>query len=130
MSASRQPPVYVRPMPRDWWLRTPAFRRFAAREFTAVFVGAFSVILLLFLWALSRGPQAYAGFLRVLKNPAMIGLHALILAAVLYHTVTWLRLTAHVQEIRVRRTLIRPTASLFGVWILASEVLAYLHIWL
>lgn len=121
-------PTYTREVPRTWWLRSAPYRRFAAREATSVFVATFSVVLLLFLFALSRGRAAYEAFLRWLDLPAILALHVVILVAVLYHTITWFRLTAHVQEVRVRGKVIRLTAALFGVWIVASEIVAYLHI--
>jgi fumarate reductase subunit C len=125
-------PVHVPKVPRTWWLRTGPYRRFFAREITAVFVAAFSVILLLFLHALSRGPQAYEGFLRWLRLPGVIALSAVILAAVLYHTVTWLRLTAHIQVVRLGRRVVPRSvvfAGLLGVWVITSGIVAYLHIW-
>src|SRR2546423_727512 len=72
-------PVYVRRIRRTWWLRTGPFRRFAAREVTSMFAAAFSVIMLLFLVALSRGPGAYRSFLRWLDTPWSIALSAIIL---------------------------------------------------
>lgn len=123
-------PRHVPPVPRTWWLHTAAYRRFMARELTSVFVAAFSVILLLFLYALSRGRGPYEAFLRWLDLPAILALHTIILLAVLYHTITWFRLTAHVQEIRIRDKVIRPTAAVFGTWFLATEIVAYFHIWL
>lgn len=131
-TGERRYPVHLRKVPRTWWLQTPPFRRFAAREFTSVFVAAFSVILLLFLFALSRGREAYEGFLRWLGLPGIVVAHAVILAAVAYHAVTWLRLTAHVQVVRLgRRTVPRDlvTAGLFGAWAVASAVAAYLAVW-
>lgn len=123
-------PTYVRPVSRTWWLAPGPYRRFAAREVTSVFVAAFSVILLLALFALSRGREAYEGFLDWLELPGVILLHAVILVAVLYHSVTWFALTAHVQELRVGGKTVRLTRAFFGAWILASEIVAYLHIWL
>jgi len=123
-------PVYVREIPRAWWLRTGPYRRFFARELTSVFVAAFSVILLLFLFALSRGREHYESFLRWLDLPGVVLLSVVILAAVLYHTATWLRLTAHVRlrgKVIPRTTV---TAGLVGAWIVVSGVVAYLHIWL
>lgn len=126
----RRFPVYVRPVPRAWWLETGPYRRFAARELTAVFVAAFAVILLLMLFALSRGREAYEGYLRWLELPGIAVMHGVILVAVLYHTVTWFLLTAHVQEVRIGGKAVRLTAALFGTWILVSELVAYLNIWL
>ena len=125
-------PVYVRKVPRTWWLRTGPYRRFAAREFTAVFAAAFSAILLLFLFALSRGRESYAGFLRWLDLPTTVGLSAIILVAVVYHAVTWFRLTAHILVIRIGRKVVpRATivAALVGIWIVVSVVVTYLHVW-
>lgn len=125
-------PVLVRKIPRAWWLGTAPYRRFFARELTSVFVAAFAVILLLFLFALSRGRDAYAGFLSWLDLPGVVVLSAVILAAVLYHTATWLRLTAHVQVVRLRGKVVRRevvTAGLVGAWLAVSGVVAYFHIW-
>jgi len=131
--APRRYPVYVSKVPRTWWLRTPPFRRFAAREFTAVFAAAFSVILLLFLLALSEGKEAYEGFLRWLRLPPVVILLAIILIALLYHAVTWFRLTAHIQVIRISRNEVprgAVVAALLGMWVVVSAVVAYLYAWL
>lgn len=128
----RRYPVYVQKVPRTWWLRTGPYRRFAAREFTAVFAAAFSVILLLFLSALSRGREAYEGFLGWLDLPAVVVLCVVILAAVVYHALTWFRLTAHIQVIRLGRKVMPRdvvAAALVVVWIVASAILAYLQVW-
>lgn len=131
--APRRYPVYVPKVPRTWWLRTAPFRRFAAREFTAVFAAAFSVILLLFLSALSQGEEAYEGFLSWLRLPAVVALSWIILLAMLYHAGTWFRLTAHIQVIRIGRNEVprgAVVAALLGMWVVVSAVVAYLYAWL
>jgi fumarate reductase subunit C len=131
--APRRYPVYVPKIPRTWWLRTAPFRRFAAREFTAVFAAAFSVVLLLFLSALSRGEEAYEGFLRWLRLPGVVVLSSIVLVAMLYHTVTWFRLTAHIQEVRLGRDAVprgAVVAALLAIWVVVSAVVAYLLAWL
>jgi fumarate reductase subunit C len=124
----RRYPVYVPTMSRTWWLRGPGYRRFVARELTAVFAAFYSVILLLFLFALSRGPGAYEGFLRWLDLPAAVALHAAILVAVLYHAGTWFRLTGRAAVIRVgRRTVPRQAVEigLYGALVVASVLGAF-----
>jgi fumarate reductase subunit C len=129
----RRYPVYVPKVPRTWWLRTAPFRRFAAREFSAIFAAAFSIVLLFFLSALSRGEEAYEGFLRWLRLPGVVVLSSIIFVAMLYHAVTWFRLTAHIQEIRLGSNAV-PRAvvvgALCGVWVVVSTVVAYLLAWL
>jgi fumarate reductase subunit C len=126
-------PVHVRKIPRTWWLRSGPFRRFAARELTSGFAAAFSLILMLFLFALSRGRSEYEGFLRWLELPAVVGLSALILVALVYHTLTWFRLSTRILVIRLGRMQMQPNV-VFGLlvvaWLGASAVVAYLAVWL
>jgi fumarate reductase subunit C len=120
-------------MARTWWLRSGAYRRFAARELTSLFVLAFTVVLLLFLVALARGRGAYEGFLAWLDSAGAMALFAAILAAALYHTLTWLPLSAHVQVVRLgRRVAPRSavTAGLIVLWLAISAGVAYVSIWL
>jgi fumarate reductase subunit C len=125
-------PVYVPKPTRTWWLKTWPYRRFAAREITSMFAAAFSVLMLMFLFALSRGPEEYRGFLNWLKLPGVIAASALILAALLYHMGTWFRLTTHIVVIRIgSRTVSRlvQIGALVVVWLGVSAAIAYFHIW-
>lgn len=124
-------PVYVRPIPRFWWVRTAPFRRFVIRELTSVFVGLYSVVLLLFLRALARGPAAYQAFLDRLDSPGAVVLHVVTLVAVLYHTATSIQLASQIQEVRLGgRTLPRLLlmAGMTGGLIVISAVVAYLNV--
>jgi fumarate reductase subunit C len=128
----RRYPVHVRKVPRTWWLRTGPFRRFAAREFTSLFAAAASVFLLLFLFALSRGPQEYQGFLRWLELPGVVVLAVITLIALVYHTLTWFRLSTRILVIRMAGHTVPPTlilAVLVAVWLAASALIAYFHVW-
>lgn len=125
-------PVHIRKMPRTWWLRSGPFRRFAARELTSAFAAAFSLILLLLLFALSRGQEEYEAFLRWLNSPAAVALSAVILVALVYHTLTWFRLTTRILVIRLGRLVLPPTlilGLLVAAWIAASAIVAYLLVW-
>jgi fumarate reductase subunit C len=126
----RRYPVLVRRPSRTWWLRTRAYRRFAAREATSLFAAAFSLILLVFLFAMSRGPQAYDGFLRWLERPGTLILSAVILVAILYHVGTWFRLTSQILVIRIGRLVVPRKAVvgvLVGLWLLLSVLVLYLY---
>lgn len=97
-----------------------------------MFAAMFSALLLAFLFALSRGQQAYQDFLRLLDTPGLLALSGVILVALLYHTGTWFRLTTHIVVIRLgRRPIPRSAlmATLFAAWIAASAAVAYFHIW-
>jgi len=128
----RSYPLYFPKYPRSWWLRKGPYRRFAAREITSMFSAAASVTLLAFLFALSRGPQAYDAFLRLLDSPWMVAASAVTLVAVLYHTATWFRLTTHIVVIRVGGRTLPPgllIVALSVAWLGASAAVAYFHGW-
>jgi fumarate reductase subunit C len=115
---------------RTWWLRSGAYRRFAAREATSLFAAAFSLILLTLLISLSRGPRAYQAFLQWLERPGTMALSAAILAAMLYHVGTWFRLTSHILVVRLgRRVLPRKVVvgGLVALWLLVSGLVLSLY---
>jgi fumarate reductase subunit C len=125
-------PVFVQKISRTWWLEHPGYRRFAARETTSVFVAAFSVLLLLFVFAVSRGREAFEGFLRWLALPGIIALHAVILVAVLYHMATWFRLTSRATVVRLgHRTIPRAAVegAMYAAWLVASALVVYFLLW-
>jgi len=80
--------AYVRPM-RGWWRRDPFFMRYMAREATSLFVVAYALILLATLASLVRGREAFEAWTALLRSPEALVLHAALLAAFLWHTVTW-----------------------------------------
>jgi len=73
----------------NWWMRDPFFVRYMAREFTAVFVAAYAVVLLFGLVRLSQGEAAFNGWLQYLKTPWMLVFHVIVLATFIYHTWSW-----------------------------------------
>jgi fumarate reductase subunit C len=79
---------YRRPMPANWWANPP-YRAYTTRELSGVAVMIYGGVLLAGLVSLWRGPENFGGFVAFLKSPASLALHALLLAAVIYHVVTW-----------------------------------------
>ena len=123
---SARPREYRRPWPADWWLRRPRYFLFMLREFTALFVGAYALFLLI-LAALGRD-----AFAAVVQSPLNIVLHGIALPMVLYHTVTWLNLTPKVMvlwrgEERVSPVLI--AAAHYAAWLVLSAVIVGLAFW-
>lgn len=79
---------YLRPM-KGWWRRDPFFVRYMIREATALIVAAYAIVLLVGVLALSRGEVAWNAWLAVLRTPASVVLHVLMLIAMIYHTYSW-----------------------------------------
>jgi fumarate reductase subunit C len=122
-----RPGEYRRPWPADWWLRRPSYFLFMLREFTALFVGAYALFLLI-LAVLGRD-----AFAAIVQSPLNMALHCIALLMVLYHTVTWLNLTPKVivlwrGEERVDPRLI--AAAHYAAWLVLSAIIVGLALWI
>jgi fumarate reductase subunit C len=72
-----------------WWRRDPFFVRYMWREVTALGVAAYAVVLAVGVWRLSQGPEAFEGWLRALRSGPSIAFHLVLLAAMVYHAISW-----------------------------------------
>lgn len=114
-----RPGLYYPKMPATWWLRRPAYLRFMLREVSSVFIAIFLVVLLVQVYRAGQGPEAYAAFLERLASSGWIAFHAVALAFALYHSATWLKLTAVVQVVRLGDYQLPPrlvAAGAFALW--------------
>ena len=85
--AVRRP--YVRPFEPGWWRRNPYFVRYMARELTAPFVGLYALILLSGLVCLALGRAPYEAWVAILRTPASLVLHGVLVAIFAYHSFSW-----------------------------------------
>jgi fumarate reductase subunit C len=131
MAAPRsvQAGLYYPKLPLTWWLRgNPRYFRFMLREISSVFIGIFLVVLLVQIHQLGRGPEAYAAFVMKLRSPGWIVFHVVALAFALYHSVTWLNLTAVVQVVRFGERQVPArlvAAGAFAAWGVVSLVILF-----
>ena len=123
------PKWYRRRMPIFWWLGRPSYTRFIVRELTSVFVAYTAVVLLVQLWSLARGPEAYDQFLSWLQLRPVIAVNIVVLAALLFHTVTWLNLAPKALVLRFGGRRMPATVVLlmhYAAWLVVSAVVAWL----
>lgn len=123
---SERPGLYYPKLPTTWWLSRPNYVLFMLRELSSVFIAIFLVVLLVQIRQLSQGPAAYAAFVERLRSPGWIVFHVVALAFALYHSVTWLKLTAVVQVVRLGERQVPPwlvAAGAFAAWGVVSLVI-------
>ena len=123
------PKWYRERYPIFWWLERFAYGKFIVRELTSVAVGYAAILLILQVWFLSRGEQAYEQFVSFLRSPAVLVFHAIVLLFLLFHTVTWLNLAPKALVLRVGRKRVPDTAVLAGhyaAWLGATALLVWL----
>ena len=97
------------------------------RELTSVFVAGYCIFLLVLIFKLGKGADAYGNLIAALKSPSSVALHLITLAFVLYHTITWFNLTPKILvlyrgEERISQKLVAGT--FYIGWIVVSVIIA------
>ena len=124
---SRKP--YVRAITSEWIFRHPRYLRYMVREFSCLFIGGWTLLMVWGLKQLSEGPGAWAAFLECLRSPASIAFHVLALAFAAYHSITWFNLTPKALPLQVGEEFV-PDAAIagahFGAWAVLSLAILFL----
>jgi fumarate reductase subunit C len=111
-----------------WWLRKRTYLVFMLRELTSVFVVAYALFLMVVIWR-ADDPGSFSGLFDALDSPVSLVLHAIVLAALLFHSITWINLTPKVLVLWRDDEQVDPRliagANYLG-WAVASAVLAWL----
>ncbi|MGI9275649.1 MAG: hypothetical protein ACR2PT_12495 [Endozoicomonas sp.] len=98
---SRRP--YVRPMKRTWFMDHPYYRNYMVREATCVFDALYCINLFAGLLQLTKGAEAWQGWLSFQANPIMILFTVVTLGMTLYHAVTYFDMTPRVLPQQIRK---------------------------
>jgi fumarate reductase subunit C len=83
--------TYKRPMA-GWWLRNAFYRWYMLRELSCVFLTAYALLLLVGLYRLMQGAEAFAAWQAALARPGSLLFHAVALVLVIYHSWTWFKI--------------------------------------
>jgi fumarate reductase subunit C len=112
-----------------WWLERRSYLLFILRELSSVFVAWTALLILVVVAALGDGADAYRQLLARLAGPGWLALHALALAFLVLHSVTWFRLAPQAMVVRARGRRI-PGALVagahFAAWLVVSAGIAWL----
>lgn len=123
---SRNP--YVRAITSEWIFRHPRYMRYMLREFSCLFIGGWTLLMVWGLKQLAAGPAAWAGFLELLKSPASIVFHVATLAFAVYHSVTWFNLTPKALPLQLGEDFVPDwviAGAHFAAWAVVSAGLLY-----
>ena len=120
--------TYKRTMPCTWWLKKSSYFLFMLREVSSVFVALYALCLLSQVYALSKDGKSYADWIEGSKSGWMVLLHVVMLLFVLYHTVTWFRISGRIfgREGSGALSPLAVTAVNYIVWIMVSVGVIYI----
>lgn len=123
---SRKP--YLRDITSEWIFRHPRYVRYMLREFSCLFIGAWTLMAVVGLKRLSEGPAAWEGFLAALRSPASVVFQVLALAFTVYHALTWFNLTPKALPVQMGEEFL-PDWVIAGAhylaWAVVSAALLY-----
>jgi len=125
-AAPRTPRPYVRRLPAWWVLTKGSWLLFLLREITSLFVAYVAVLLVVYARSVAAGPEAYEGFVAWTRRPGVVAWHLVVLAAVLWHTVTWFVATPTAIGRFVAGRRVAPAALVAGhyaLWLAVSAAL-------
>ncbi|MDA0633133.1 hypothetical protein OUY22_06840 [Nonomuraea sp. MCN248] len=118
--------AYVPRRDRLWFTRSRRYALFVLRELTSVFVAWAVAYLLLMIAALAGG--GYDGFVALARQPWMIAVNGVALAATGFHALTFLNLAPKATVVRLDGWRV-PAWMIQGgnhsAWLLVSAILAY-----
>jgi fumarate reductase subunit C len=92
--------VYPRQRSNFWYLKRWPYRIFILREFSAVFLAAYMVVLLILVMKVHDGPAAFHDFADTLQSPGFIVFNTIALLFALLHTVTWFMAVPSAMQLR------------------------------
>lgn len=118
-------------VPIFWWLRSASYVKFMFRELTSLFVAYAAGLLLVQAWVLGQGAAAHARLLNWLSHPAVVTWHVILLATLLFHTVTWLNLTPQALVLRLGRWRVPKAvvwAGHYAAWLVLSLAIVCLFV--
>jgi fumarate reductase subunit C len=120
---------YIRKIHKYWWLNQPRYTIYMVRELTCIFIGAYTLVILVGLFRLSQGPSAYGAFVDLLQSPLAIGFHILAFVFALVHTVSWFGLTPKAMPLRFGQKTVPGAAIIaahYAVWLMVSAGLLFM----
>lgn len=121
--------MYKRHINIFWWSNRWVYVKFIARELTSICVGVYSLLLLLFVWAVLKGPEAFEAFYSAMRSPAVLVLHVLLLGGILFHSITWFNLAPKAMVMKLGD---KPVPGMvitlmnYVGWVVISVVLVWL----
>jgi len=117
---------YIRPMPWNWWLHNYHLTLFMIRELTSVFVAGYAVFLMVMLYRYGQSAERFHEFYLTLQSPWSVVLHLIVLAFVVFHSLTWFNLTPKVVILWRGEEKVSPAliiAAHYGLWLVVSLVI-------
>ena len=126
-----KPQMYYPRMSIFWWVKQKPYVRFIVRELTSIFVALYAILMIIQINALRQGPESWEAFTDWLATPFSVGLHIVILAFVIYHSLTWFWVAPTAMVLHIGGKKVPAAAIIAGniaMWLIISLVFGWLFV--
>lgn len=121
MTTATKRKAYVREMKSNWWTKLGFYKFYMLRESTAIPTVWFSLVLLFAVIAIAHGTFT-TDFVTFLKNPLVIILNLISLAAMILHAKTLFEMMQPVMGIMVDGKYLPQATMVKALWIVLAVV--------
>jgi fumarate reductase subunit C len=121
---------YVREVPKTtWFLKQSRYQHYMLHEISSIFVAIYTGILIVGLFRLAQGPEAWNGWLGAVTSPIGIVFHLLAFVFALLHTTSWFKAVPQAMRIQRGESFVPGKLIVgvhYGVWAVVSVVVLVL----
>lgn len=121
---------YVREVPKStWFLKQSRYQHYMLHEISSIFVAIYTGILIVGLFRLAQGPEAWTGWLAAVTSPIGILFHLLAFVFALLHTTSWFKAVPQAMRIQRGESFVPGKLIVgvhYGVWAVVSVVVLVL----
>jgi len=109
-------PYLQKPQRFGWWFRQARYTRYMLREVSSLFIGAYTLVLIVGLYRLSQSQVAYESFLANAMGTFGMLFAIVALCFAIYHTYTWFVVTPKAMPIAIAGKRLPGAAIIAGHW--------------
>jgi fumarate reductase subunit C len=121
---------YVREVPKTtWFLKQSRYQHYMLHEISSIFVAIYTGILIVGLFRLAQGPEAWNGWLAAVTSPIGIIFHLLAFVFALLHTTSWFKAVPQAMRIQRGESFVPGKLIVgvhYGVWAVVSVMVLVL----
>ncbi|MBL8659035.1 MAG: hypothetical protein JNM75_04685 [Rhodospirillales bacterium] len=108
-----------------WFLKQSRYQHYMLHEISSVFVAIYVGVLIVGLFRLAQGPEAWSGWLAAVTSPIGVIFHILVFIFSIIHTTSWFKAVPQAMRIQRGEEIVPGNLIIgahYGVWAVVSVV--------
>lgn len=108
-----------------WFLKQSRYQHYMLHEISSIFVATYVGVLIVGLFRLAQGPEAWAGWLAAVTSPIGVIFHVLVFIFSIIHTTSWFKAVPQAMRIQRGDEIVPGNLIIgahYGVWAVVSVV--------